>query len=223
AAKIQELFDCGVLEIPWNKLKAGRQPDVEQVIECSKKYRGRDPSGQEFRDWYPPSVGSLPLHLARLVCQRTNCWWSSKLRRQFATWVLVAVALTGPTVFAIGLVGGMSLEKFVLAVLAPVLPAALWGIRTVRSPFEAAEATDRLAAHSEDLWEKAVKGDLSKAQCEREARALQDEIFERRKSDPIIFDWVYRVFRSSYEDQAKRSADSLVAEAVKKLKKDPPQ
>jgi SMODS-associating 4TM effector domain len=213
AAKIQELFDCGVLEISWNKLKAGRQPEVDLVIECSKKYRSHVPSDQEFRDWYPSVVGGLPLHLARLVCQRTNCVWSSKLRRQFATWILVAVALTGPTVFGIGLVGGMTLEKFVLAVLAPVLPAALWGIRTARSHFESAEATDRLAAHAEDLWEKAVKGDLSKTQCEREARALQDEIFERRKSDPIIFDWVYRVFRPSYEEQAKRSAESLVAEA----------
>src|SRR5262249_58658510 len=147
AAKIQELFDCGVLEIPWNKLKAGRQPDVEQVIECSKKYRGRVLSDQEFRDWYPSAVGSLPLHLARLVCQRTNCWWSSKLRRQFATWVVVAVALTGPTVFAIGLVGGMSLEKFVLAVLPPVLPAALLGVPTAGSHLASAEATDRLPPH----------------------------------------------------------------------------
>ena len=200
--------------LPWNKLKAGRQPDVEQVVESSKKYRGRSPAAQEFRDWYPAVVGSLPAHLARLVCQRTNCWWSSKLRRQFATWVMVAVVLIGPVTFAIGLIGGMTLEKFVLAVLAPLLPVALWGIRTVRSHFESADATDRLAAHAEDLWEKAVKGDLSKAQCERESRALQDEILERRKNDPIIFDWVYRLYRSSYQEQSKRSADSLVAEAL---------
>ncbi len=217
AAKIQELFDCDVLEVPWNKLKAGRQPNVEQVVECSKKYGRRSPADQDFRDWYPSVVGNLPLHVGRLVCQRTNCWWSSKLRRQFATWILVAVALTWPVVFAIGLIGGMSLEKFVLAVLAPILPATLWGIRTVRSHFESADATDRLAAHAEDLWEKAIKGDLSKTQCERESRALQDEIYERRKSDPIIFDWVYGLFRTSYEDQAKRAADTLVGEALQKL------
>src|SRR6266536_4358667 len=39
AAKIQELFDCDVLELPWNKLKVGRQPDPEIVASASSKYR----------------------------------------------------------------------------------------------------------------------------------------------------------------------------------------
>ena len=30
AAKIQELFDCDVLQLEWRELKVGRRPDAEQ-------------------------------------------------------------------------------------------------------------------------------------------------------------------------------------------------
>ncbi len=38
AARVQEAFDCDVLSLPWNELKAGRHPDPELVKEQSEKY-----------------------------------------------------------------------------------------------------------------------------------------------------------------------------------------
>jgi hypothetical protein len=72
-AKIQELFDCDVLDLAWSELKTGQRPDAELVAEQSSLYRRRDPDYKALRDWYAPVVGVLPIHLARLVCQRASC------------------------------------------------------------------------------------------------------------------------------------------------------
>ncbi len=39
AARIQEAFDCDVLELKWNDLKAGKHPDPELVNAQSTKYK----------------------------------------------------------------------------------------------------------------------------------------------------------------------------------------
>jgi predicted pore-forming effector associated with SMODS systems len=56
-------------------------------------------------DWYASAVGGLPLHIGRLACQRSNCWWDSKQRRRYAVWVIAVVVL----IFAVVL--GLSLGK----------------------------------------------------------------------------------------------------------------
>src|SRR5579862_5926176 len=42
AAKVQELFDCDVLQLPWHELQAGRRPDAEAVVAASMKFKRRD-------------------------------------------------------------------------------------------------------------------------------------------------------------------------------------
>ena len=84
AAGIQELFDCYVLDLPWQEIKAGRRPDAELVAEFSRLPSGVDYSSMKLLDWYPAESGTVPLFLGRLICQRANCWWDAKLRRRYA-------------------------------------------------------------------------------------------------------------------------------------------
>src|SRR5213079_2941142 len=82
AAAIQELFDCRVLDLEWPTLKTPK-PDAEDVKGLAT---GRDVS--KLRGWYPASVAPLSMHAARVVCQRSNCRWDSKLRRYFRAMVV---------------------------------------------------------------------------------------------------------------------------------------
>ncbi len=129
AAKVQELFDCDVLGLEWSNLKAGRKPDAETIVGSAAKYRHLNTGDSALRDWYPPVVRNLPIHLARIICQRLNCWWDAQLRTRYAIGVLVVDGLLIVTVLLVGLIGGLTLQKFVLAVLAPLLPAIVLGIR----------------------------------------------------------------------------------------------
>jgi hypothetical protein len=36
-----------------------------------------------LKDWYPVSVGQLPIHEARLICQRSNIWWDAKQKLRY--------------------------------------------------------------------------------------------------------------------------------------------
>jgi hypothetical protein len=43
---------------------------------------------------------------------------------------------------------------------------------------------------------------------------MRDEIYERRRTNPLIFDWIYYRLRDEQEQQANQAADELVLEAL---------
>ena len=83
AATIQEEFDCGVLRLPWNEFSVAKRPDPEIIHEAAGNFRGNE---TEVTNWYPAAVDKVPLHLARVIAQRTNSVYDSKLRRRFGNW-----------------------------------------------------------------------------------------------------------------------------------------
>lgn len=216
AAKIQELFDCDVLEVPWQKLKAGRQRDPENIAAASTRYRQRDADYSLLRNWYPPEVDKLPIQIGRVVCQRASCWWDGELRRRYALWIYSVLGSLSALVLLLGLLGGLTLEKFILAVLAPLMPAITLGLRQAREHREAAERADRLKEAPEDLWEMALQGATADELTKR-SRQLQDEIYEHRRRSPLIFDWIYLRLRNAHEDQMNKGAQALVDEAMQAL------
>ena len=212
AAKIQELFDCDVMHLDWHTLKLNNKPDAESIEDLSKNLRINDPELLTLKDWYPQVIESLPLHMARLICQRTNCWWDSNLRRRYCFWLGFILIIASILVFLIGFIGEMDMEKFVLAVLAPLSPAILLGIREYRKQHDAAERLDRLKSYVEDIWAKAIKNEIALEQIERESRDIQDAIFDCRSNNPLIHDIIYRYLRNAQEEQMNKGANELAEE-----------
>jgi hypothetical protein len=188
AAKIQELFDSEVLQLEWRTLKVGSPPDVEAIVEASAKYIRKQKDYSALRDWYPVNVGQLPLHFGRIVCQRANCWWDSKLRRRYAAGVGAVVGALSAFVFLIGLIGGFTVDKFFLAVIAPLMPAFVLGTRQYTDHQQSAFALDRLKEHAEKIWKNAKEKKASPDELTKESRDLQDEIYDCRRKNPLIFD-----------------------------------
>lgn len=209
-AKVQEEFDCDVLDIPWNDALVGSRVSPEDVHEFAKKLV---PSPKApLKDWYPAVIDALPLYQARIICQRTSCWWDAKLRRRYATGILIALSVISLVVFVLGLLNGMTLEKFVLAVLAPLAPALLWGVREVQRQKDAAEALDHLKDYGRTLWDRLVAKTMNDVEANRISRSLQDAIFVRRRENPFVFDWVYARLRNAYEEQMTAGAQAMVNE-----------
>lgn len=122
AAKIQELFDCKVLEMEWREFMIGSRLEIETVEKYASKHRRRDPSYFKLKNWYSENVGELPLHLGRIVCQRSNCWWDAQLRRRYTKWVISSVIVLTVIVAYIGFIDGFSSEKLILTVINPLMP-----------------------------------------------------------------------------------------------------
>lgn len=212
AAGIQEAFDCDVLGIESDPI---RKPEAEPEIirAAAERYRKQDPAMDALRNWYPTQVAEIPRRLGRLLCQRTNLRWDGHLRRTYAKGLVVLV-LVGCTFAAIaGLSGNLMAEELVLSVLAPMLPLITWGIREARRQNEAADDADRVQKHVESVWDRAIKGELHSELLDRESRLIQNEIYARRKRAPLVFDWVYRRLRSSYEADADAGMRCFIEQA----------
>ena len=115
-------------------------------------------------------------------------------------------------VIILGLVNGMSLQKFVLAVVAPLLPAVLWAGREYRRQKDTALRSDRLKAYGESLWEQIVKDEVDESEVSRRSRELQDAILIRRQQSAPVFDWIYKRLRSKHEEQMNVGAQNMVDE-----------
>lgn len=216
AVLIQESFDCEVLGLRWNEIKSGDRPDAELVKEQSDKYSkvaGRMPP---LQDWYSPSVAGLPLYIGRLVCQRSNCWWDGKLRRRYAVLVVAILASICAIVLIVSLGQNYKLEDFLLKVIAPLAPALGLGYRQISEQMSAATRLDDLKLHCQAVWDAALSG-VDEQVITARSRDLQNEIFESRRSSPLVFDCVFNWLRWSFEGQMSYAADALVAEANQRL------
>jgi len=215
-AKVQEVFDCDVLDIPWNELKAGEKPSHELIKEQSDKYAKWAKTMPPLTDWYSPSVSELPLKVGRIVCQRSNCWWDAKQRRYYAATIILSVSTVFVVVFLVALIGDFTLKNFLLNVLFPLLPLLILGARQFRDNQDTANRLDTLKSHADRIWKKALDGS-SESDLLNESRNLQDEIYDNRRNKPLIFDTIFRRLRPSLQTQMNFGSDELVSEAKAKL------
>ena len=162
-------------------------------------------------NWYPLAVRELPLHLARLVCQRTNLWYDSALRKRYRrvllTGCVVLVAVAGFTSLAID----HTMTTFVLSTLAPMTPVMIWALRECNRQAATVELLDRLNDEVKKLWDRSRSG-ATEQEISTRSRELQDAIFNHRASSPLIFDWVYNLLRRQMEERMNAGADHWVSE-----------
>jgi hypothetical protein len=66
---------------------------------------------------------------------------------------------------------------------------------------------------SEGLWLKLLeRGESGPVEIQQDARELQNDIFDQRKRDPMVFGWVYSMWRTEDEETMHVGAEALVAE-----------
>lgn len=216
AAKIQELFDCDVLELPKSPLKTVDDITVEEVLIHHDAHVKIKTNIEKIKNWYPKSIEVLPISLARIVCQRTNCWWDSRLREKYA----IFLKYFGIGVFAliviIGLLTNQALIELTL-IASGLIPFFQFCIRQCNEHNEAASRLDELVRFANTLWTSALtrKDD----EIDANSRRLQDEIFEHRSKSPLILDFYYKLFRDKNETLMNRTSEMLVQEALSSIDK----
>lgn len=225
AAKIQELFDCDVLELRWREIMAGSRFEIETVEKYASKHNHKDPGYIKLKNWYSKDVGKLPLHLGRIVCQRSNCWWDAQLRRRYAKCVIVvSFILLILVTICFGFTQDWTVEKFILLerfillVVNPLTPAFIFGVRQYKENINSAMRLDKLKEHTKKIWDTALV-DGNRQESTQISRHLQDEIYHHRRTNSLIFNWVYNLFKNKDEEQMNKTGDELVNEALESLRK----
>lgn len=209
AAKICEQFDCELMGLPWNKLVAGKRLDPEHIEAEASAWRGGD---DNLRNWYPNEIRDAAPRLALVMCQRTNAWYDSKLRQRYGAWLLAVVCSAFVLFLLIGLVLKLSLLDLTATVLTPAAPALIWCLREHFRQRDVAEMSEAAKAEAEILCEKAAASECNENELLVRAREVQNAIYARRASSPLLLPFIYRLARSRMEAQMRTGAAELLRE-----------
>ena len=209
-ANAQEAFDTAVFLLEPNEALKGACPTHEEIYEAAKANAGSKVGS--LLDWYPKKAAEVSLAHGRLVCQRTNLWWDSKLRRRYRGWVIGSVVVVSVLSVCLGLAEQWSMHRFMLAVVAPLFPAIMWAIRECKRQKDGAADLDRLRGYTEQLWDRASKNTISDEELTLRSRELQDAVLVGRRERAVVFDWIYSRLRRKQEEQMNVGADVMVAE-----------
>jgi hypothetical protein len=213
AAKIQELFDCDILHLPKSPLKTVDDITVEEVLLYYNAHIKIATNVEKIKDWYSPKVSQLPIKIARVLCQRTNCWWDSKLRERYSSFLKYASLIVFVVMMIAGYISNLLLIEITL-IAGGLVPFFQFCIKQCNDNLDAANRLNELVSYSKQIWDDALENKYSDDLLKANSRRLQDEIFEHRSKSPLILDLYYNLFRNSDEALMNRSSEILVEEAL---------
>jgi hypothetical protein len=218
AAKIQELFDCEVLELEKSPLKVASDVSVEEILLSYNAHKKIATNIEKIQDWYPTNIGGLPISIARIICQRANCWWDSKLRIRYSNFLKYFAIVVFLTIFVISYFSNAEVTQLTLF-LSGLIPFFQFCNKEFFEHHDAAKRLDELVQYSENIWQEAINNPEDYHRNKLNSRRLQDEIFEHRSKSPLILDKFYNLFRDQNEVLMNRTSEILIEEANERLNK----
>ena len=202
-ATIQEDFDCFVLDLPWPVHKGIQRPTPDRVKQLATVAKGTPGASEKLENWYTPdAIPSDPV-LAKIHCQRMNCWWDVNLRRRWTTalkmvfWGVVVLALF------LAIVTGVTVAKLVVLTASGIRILA-WGIGETKAQNAAIKRIERIHGYLSELLSKVPINSF-------DIRGIQDEIFEHRRSNPPVPDWFYWRGREGQELDAAEPQNKQIS------------
>jgi hypothetical protein len=208
AASVQELFDCDVLGLQWNKVCCGEQPKPEEIKKYADKYIKRVKSYDKLKTWYAETIKAVDGPAAKVICQRSNFAYDSAIRRSFRYW-LVGLALgILIVVVVIALVMNEQSRTIVTMSLFPILPILVFIAKLEKEHRTSIQNLDSLNSNITSLWSDALAG--TSDNIEETVRQVQDKIYQNRKTSPLIPEWFYDWQRPGLEQQMYYGVDELI-------------
>lgn len=214
AARVQELFDTKVLGIEWNDIAVGRKPELELVHEEAQKHGLDEGSKSGLKKWYPVVIDTVPEIFGIIISQRSNAWWDCKMRRKYAYFIRVVLVFIALGLIGFGLYEKKDMFEFLAYIVAPLASTYVFGYRQMMEHTDTADRLDKLKDLAEKIWADAIAG-KDVATLKIKCRTLQDQIFDHRKRNPPVFDFLFRWFRDDNERLMNKGAETLISEIQK--------
>lgn len=201
AARIQQLFDCELFSLEWNKALCGSIPQPEDVHSSSK-----GASYDKLNDWYEPIVSQLPPSVGSLVCMRTNVIYDQSLRKSYALLCYSITVLSMILVICFGLYKNTGMWDAFLYGIVPLMPLVTWGIDFYKQHNANMDALNNVYSLIDKGFNEA-SSDHSVAQ--KTLEEIQNFIFLHRKSSYFIPDLFYKALRNKNEENACYGAKEI--------------
>jgi hypothetical protein len=206
ASKIQEYFDTYVLDIKWNQILCGDRPEHDEICYYYHQYiRNHDLS--KFQNWYEPEIDLVPIIAGKIICQKTNCTYDSKIRKKFNNAIIAIYIITIVLISLFTVFSDIYLSKIILTLIFPSIPIIQWTYNNVSTNNDSINNLEQLNRLINATWEDVKNG---KTIEENTIRQIQDGIFLNRKESVLIPDFVYNCLRNKLERNTHYSVSQLV-------------
>ncbi len=207
AAKIQQLFDSDVLNLKWDRSFYGEKPINEVIIIWANKYKG---SESDLINWYSQKTIQLPEDVCRIVCQRTNCWWDSKVRSRYNTLLYVIGVFLVTTLLLISLAVNIDIQGFFSTLLAPLIPFFIFAVKTISDNKKVIARLNEVIEELNVKLDKILSENHDDTDLFNFSNSIQHSIFLNRKESPLIFDFIYSYSRIDDEETVNVNAEDYV-------------
>ena len=209
AVKIQEMFDCDVLEMECSPLKTVKDITVEEVLTLYDAHIKKNTNIENIVDWYKHPIEEVPIAIGRVIGQRANLSWDSKLRNTYTNLLNTTLWVVIFFIFGYALVKNLEFISIVL-LGSTLLPFFQFTIKQYLEQKETVKRLSELMNFVNGIWDLILEKSKSDEQLTESSRRLQDEIFEHRNKSPLILDFFYNRFREKDETILSQATQQLV-------------
>lgn len=201
AARIQQLFDCDLFNLPWNDALCGNQPLPEDVY----KYKEGVPT-EKLYGWYESEISSLPHEYAVLICMRTNVVYDQSIRKYYQRLCTIMAIIASLLVFCTGFIADVTLWNLFLYAIVPLMPVASWYVDIRNQYKKNMIALEKLQVLINNGIEKAVAKQNVTMQ---ELMTIQNFMFIHRNTSYVIPDVIYNRKRNESEKATAYSVHQI--------------
>jgi uncharacterized membrane protein len=213
AASIQELFDCDVLDLEWNKVVVGEKPLNEDIKKYSEKHLKRVKSFDKLKNWYAEPIKEVDGNAAKILCQRSNFSYDYSMRKSFLYWVVGSSIAILVLLVLFALFKDITLRAFMLTVLLPFMPVLTLSVKLYNDHNTSIKSLESLKSHILNLWAGVLNRTAQNS--DDVVRQIQVKLYLNRKSNPLIPEGIYDRLRPGLEDQMYYCVEDLVEDYKK--------
>jgi len=133
------------------------------------------------------------------------------MRRKYSFFIRVMLVSIALGLVGYGLYEKKDMFEFLAYIVAPLASTYVFGYRQMMEHTDAADRLDKLKDLAEKVWFDAIAGE-DVAAMKIKCRTLQDLIFDHRRRNPPVFDFLFWWFRDKNEELMNKGAEALIAE-----------
>ena len=200
AAKIQELFDCEVLEMDWNDAIGGK-PEQRVITNAANKFeKNSSPERiEKLRNWYTKDIKALPIYQARVICQSENINWDQQLRKEYNIYLSIVLIAILVLLLVVGLLLDWSLIFFFKGPLLFILPIIGYIAITIFNQRKTIQRLEEMKLFINELAKFDYENDPGGVAISQRSRQLQTEVFHHRAENPFVPSQFYNKRRDKYQ------------------------
>jgi len=210
AARIQEMFDCKLFQLEWNKFAAGKPPRPAIIGTAAEKLKRKAGEWDKLRDWYNSAKPELSLAHARLLCQAENLSWDGDLRKTYAISVLSLLLAALVLMFTAALKLNLGMANFFGVPMIIFLPLLSLGLSHVSTQWRVARRSVELQEALEEVLEAIRQKRADDAMLTQAARNLQNEIFHQRADNIPVWNWFYNLLKNSFHAKQRATNQAVL-------------